>query len=188
MGAAQVERANEAAAVACVVDARNTARRGPGLGRARTGALLGRHRRQTAPAADAGDRRGRSAGPCPSGSPASRCARTGRTDRRLRVRHRLLRSRQRQRSTGSRGRRRTIPTNRFNEGKCDRKGRFWAGTMDDRLKEHTGALYRVDLDLTRAQGSRRDRHFELDRLESRQRHLLLRRYARWLDLSLRLRS
>ena len=41
-----------------------------------------------------------------------------------------------------------IPTNRFNEGKCDRKGRFWAGTMDDRLKEHTGALYRVDLDLS----------------------------------------
>jgi len=41
-----------------------------------------------------------------------------------------------------------IPTNRFNEGKCDRKGRFWAGTMDDRLAEHTGALYRVDPDST----------------------------------------
>jgi sugar lactone lactonase YvrE len=41
-----------------------------------------------------------------------------------------------------------IATNRFNEGKCDRKGRFWAGTMDDGLKEHSGALYRVDPDLS----------------------------------------
>ncbi len=41
-----------------------------------------------------------------------------------------------------------IPTNRFNEGKCDRKGRFWAGTMDDRLAAHSGALYRVDADLS----------------------------------------
>jgi L-arabinonolactonase len=24
------------------------------------------------------------------------------------------------------------PHNRFNEGKCDRKGRLWVGTMDDR--------------------------------------------------------
>ncbi len=41
-----------------------------------------------------------------------------------------------------------IPTNRFNEGKCDRAGRFWAGTMDDGLGRHTGALYRVDADLS----------------------------------------
>ena len=40
------------------------------------------------------------------------------------------------------------PHNRFNEGKCDREGRFWAGTMDDRLAEHTAALYRVDPDLS----------------------------------------
>jgi len=39
-----------------------------------------------------------------------------------------------------------VPRNRFNEGKCDRKGRFWAATMDDRLVEHTGSLYRVDPD------------------------------------------
>jgi L-arabinonolactonase len=38
--------------------------------------------------------------------------------------------------------------NRFNDGKCDRKGRFWAGTMDDRLTDHTGALYRLDPDLS----------------------------------------
>jgi len=36
------------------------------------------------------------------------------------------------------------PRNRFNDGKCDRAGRFWAGTMDDRLSQHTGALYCLD--------------------------------------------
>jgi len=41
-----------------------------------------------------------------------------------------------------------IPRNRFNEGKCDRRGRFWAGTMDDHLTDHTGALYRLDPDLS----------------------------------------
>ena len=39
------------------------------------------------------------------------------------------------------------PRNRFNDGKVDRQGRFWAGTMDDRLSERTGALYRLDPDL-----------------------------------------
>ena len=41
-----------------------------------------------------------------------------------------------------------LPHNRFNEAKCDRKGRFGAGTMDDRLSEQTGALYRVNPDLS----------------------------------------
>jgi len=41
-----------------------------------------------------------------------------------------------------------MPRNRFNDGKCDRRGRFWAGTMDDRLSERTGALYRFDADGT----------------------------------------
>jgi len=40
------------------------------------------------------------------------------------------------------------PRNRFNDGKTDRQGRFWAGTMDDRLSERTGALYRLDPDLS----------------------------------------
>lgn len=35
-------------------------------------------------------------------------------------------------------------SNRFNDGKVDRSGRFWAGTMDDREKEATGSLYRLD--------------------------------------------
>jgi xylono-1,5-lactonase len=34
-------------------------------------------------------------------------------------------------------------TNRFNDGKLDRQGRFWAGTMDNDEKEATGALYRL---------------------------------------------
>ena len=31
--------------------------------------------------------------------------------------------------------------NRFNDGKCDRQGRFWGGTMDFACKAPTGALY-----------------------------------------------
>ena len=39
-----------------------------------------------------------------------------------------------------------LPGNRFNDGKADREGRFWAGTMDDSERRPTGSLYRVDLD------------------------------------------
>ena len=35
---------------------------------------------------------------------------------------------------------------RFNDGKCDRTGRFWAGTMDRRMSEPVGSLYRIDPD------------------------------------------
>ena len=41
-----------------------------------------------------------------------------------------------------------LPTNRFNDGKVDRSGRFWAGTMDDQEREAAGALYRLDPDLS----------------------------------------
>jgi sugar lactone lactonase YvrE len=40
------------------------------------------------------------------------------------------------------------PGNRFNDGKLDRQGRFWAGTMDDAEKATTGTLYRIDADLS----------------------------------------
>jgi D-xylonolactonase len=40
-----------------------------------------------------------------------------------------------------------LPDNRFNDGKVDRGGRFWAGTMDDTEKHSTGTLYRIDPDL-----------------------------------------
>ena len=38
--------------------------------------------------------------------------------------------------------------NRFNDGKCDRRGRLLAGTMDDAEVECTGTLYRLDPDLS----------------------------------------
>lgn len=41
-----------------------------------------------------------------------------------------------------------LESNRFNEGKVDRKGRFWVGTMDDSLANHTAGLYRLDPDQT----------------------------------------
>ncbi len=34
--------------------------------------------------------------------------------------------------------------NRFNDGKCDREGRFWAGSMDFTGQNATGALYSLD--------------------------------------------
>jgi len=36
----------------------------------------------------------------------------------------------------------TRPANRFNDGKCDAQGRFWAGTMDFGCAAPSGALYR----------------------------------------------
>ena len=40
------------------------------------------------------------------------------------------------------------PGNRFNDGKCDRRGRLLAGTMDNAEIECTGTLYRLDPDLS----------------------------------------
>ena len=39
-----------------------------------------------------------------------------------------------------------IPTNRFNDGKLDSRGRFWVGTMALNVSPHAGALYRVGPD------------------------------------------
>jgi len=36
-----------------------------------------------------------------------------------------------------------LPENRFNDGKVDRDGRFWAGTMDDSEQHVRGFLYRL---------------------------------------------
>jgi sugar lactone lactonase YvrE len=41
-----------------------------------------------------------------------------------------------------------LPGNRFNDGKPDRRGRFWAGSMDDAEKSPTGGLYRLGIDYT----------------------------------------
>ena len=37
-----------------------------------------------------------------------------------------------------------IPTNRFNDGKCDPAGRFWAGTISMTGEAEAGSLYRLD--------------------------------------------
>lgn len=37
---------------------------------------------------------------------------------------------------------------RLNDAKCDRKGRFWIGSMDLEIKEPLGAFYRVDPDMS----------------------------------------
>lgn len=41
-----------------------------------------------------------------------------------------------------------LPENRFNDGRCDRAGRFWAGTMSDVKRDPVGSLYRIDADFT----------------------------------------
>lgn len=41
-----------------------------------------------------------------------------------------------------------LPGNRFNDGKCDPAGRFWAGTMAFALTAGAGSLYRLDPDFT----------------------------------------
>lgn len=40
-----------------------------------------------------------------------------------------------------------LPGNRFNDGKIDRAGRLWAGTMDRAEKQASGSLYRLGPDL-----------------------------------------
>ncbi|HYC03970.1 MAG TPA: SMP-30/gluconolactonase/LRE family protein [Azospirillaceae bacterium] len=41
-----------------------------------------------------------------------------------------------------------LPENRFNDGRCDAQGRFWAGTMDGTKKAANGTLWRLDPDLS----------------------------------------
>jgi len=41
-----------------------------------------------------------------------------------------------------------LPGNRFNDGRVDRMGRFWAGTMDESGSHHSAALYRLNHDLS----------------------------------------
>ena len=41
-----------------------------------------------------------------------------------------------------------LPNNRFNDGKCDPAGRFWAGTLDMDNRPEAGSLYCMDQDLS----------------------------------------
>lgn len=38
------------------------------------------------------------------------------------------------------------PSNRLNDGKCDRAGRYWCGSLNTDWSQATGALYRLDAD------------------------------------------
>jgi sugar lactone lactonase YvrE len=40
------------------------------------------------------------------------------------------------------------PQNRLNDAKCDRRGRFWVGSMNDAVREPHGSFYRVAPDLS----------------------------------------
>jgi sugar lactone lactonase YvrE len=40
------------------------------------------------------------------------------------------------------------PTHRLNDGRCDRRGRFWVGSMNDQAFVPEGSYFRVDPDLT----------------------------------------
>ena len=40
--------------------------------------------------------------------------------------------------------RQRIPDHRFNDGRCDRQGRFWVGTMHNITRAPEGVLYRLD--------------------------------------------
>jgi D-xylonolactonase len=42
----------------------------------------------------------------------------------------------------------SLPDNRLNDAKVDKKGRIWAGSMDNLEQSATGSLYRLDVDLT----------------------------------------
>ena len=44
-----------------------------------------------------------------------------------------------------------MPGNRFNDGKVDKSGRYWAGTMDIEQVGESGSLYRLDSDLSAQQ-------------------------------------
>jgi sugar lactone lactonase YvrE len=39
-----------------------------------------------------------------------------------------------------------LPDNRFNDGRCDRQGRLWIGTMDIALRRPSGSFYRIGAD------------------------------------------
>jgi sugar lactone lactonase YvrE len=39
-----------------------------------------------------------------------------------------------------------VPGNRYNDGRCDRRGRLWIGTMDIDIKRPSGSFYRIGPD------------------------------------------
>ena len=52
----------------------------------------------------------------------------------------------------------SLPHNRLNDGKADRRGRYWCGSMDARLKDKSASIYRLDPDFN-CQPAAEDFHF-----------------------------
>ncbi|MFN2163261.1 MAG: SMP-30/gluconolactonase/LRE family protein [Candidatus Promineifilaceae bacterium] len=52
-----------------------------------------------------------------------------------------------------------MPGNRFNDGKVDKYGRYWGGSMDDKGEVESGSLYRLDADLSL---QKMDDHYIID--------------------------
>ena len=79
------------------------------------------------------------------------------------------------------------PGNRYNDGRCDRRGRLWIGTMDIDIRR---AVRQLLPDRRRPLGAapvRRHHGAELDRLLARRPHALFRRHAAPRDLGVRFR-
>ena len=69
-----------------------------------------------------------------------------------------------------------LPDNRFNDGKTDRQGRFWAGSLyDPDETKPTGGLFRLDADLSCHRMVDGIYRLERSRLQPRQPHDVLRR-------------
>ena len=119
----------------------------PGLVGARARALLGRHQRAVAQPLRSRDRPQQGRCRCRSRSAASRCASSAASSSRCAA------------ASGSRAADGTLDrkvfaapydpaTHRFNDGRCDRRGRFFVGSMNERRDAPSATLVRVDLDGT----------------------------------------
>ena len=77
------------------------------------------------------------------------------------------------------------PGNRYNDGRCDRRGRLWIGTMDIGIRRASGSFYRIGADRSVLSPVRRHHGAELDRLLAGRPHALFRRHAAARDLGVR---
>ncbi len=78
-------------------------------------------------------------------------------------------------------------TNRYNDGRVDRRGRFWLGTMDCDIRGPTRQPLPARRRPLVAEISRRHQRAELDRVLAGRPHHVFRRYAAAHDLGVRFR-
>ena len=133
----------------CVLDVAREPRRMPGLVGRRAGALLGRHQRAVAQPLRSGDRPQHARCRCRSRSAASRCAATAASSSRCAA------------ASGSPGRtarstRKVAAApydpahHRFNDGRCDPQGRFFAGSMNETRDAATGGALCASIPTSRS--------------------------------------